>query len=122
MGAAFALSDLLSLQLHVFADDVSEVVDRALKEDKMQQALERLDSTWRSLEFEFEQYRDQEVRLLKMKEEDFETLEDNQLVVQGMMASKYLATFEEQVTAWQVKLANVSEALSQMTEVGPAQV
>ena len=25
MGAAFALSDLLSLQLHVFADDVSEV-------------------------------------------------------------------------------------------------
>ena len=38
------------------------------------------------------------VRLLKMKEEDFETLEDNQLVVQGMMASKYLATFEEQVS------------------------
>ena len=57
------------------------------------------------------------VRLLKMREEDFETLEDNQLVVQGMMASKYLATFEAQVTAWQGKLANVSEALSQMTEV-----
>ena len=38
------------------------------------------------------------VRLLKMEEEDFETLEDNQLVVQGMMASKYLATFEEQVS------------------------
>ena len=28
MDAAFALSDLLALQLHVFADDVSEVVDR----------------------------------------------------------------------------------------------
>ena len=110
----------------------------------MEQALEKLEGTWRSLEFEFEQYRDQEVRLLKMREEDptptptphpypsplplkvrllkmreedFETLEDNQLVVQGMMASKYLATFEAQVTAWQGKLANVSEALSQMTEV-----
>ena len=38
MDAAFALRDLLSLQLHVYADDVSEVVDRALKEDKMEQA------------------------------------------------------------------------------------
>jgi hypothetical protein len=34
-----------------------------------------------------------------------------------MMASKYLATFEEKVTAWQSKLANVSETLSQMSEV-----
>jgi dynein heavy chain len=83
MDAAFALSDLLALQLHVFADDVSEVVDRALKEDKMEQALERLDNTWASVEFAFEPHRDTEVRLLKMREEDFETLEDNQLVVQA---------------------------------------
>ena len=44
-------------------------------------------------------------------------LEENQLVVQGMMASKYLATFEAEVTSWQKKLANVSEALGQMSEV-----
>ena len=175
IGASFALSDLLSLQLHQYVDDVGEVVDRALKEDKMEQALDKLATTWSTLEFEFEQvvlpplsrppeparpplphspphtpppspsltptlpshpscllpappfsplcpllaaqYRDKDVHLLKMKEEDFETLEDNQLVVQGMMASKYLATFEEQVTGWQKKLGNVSEVLSQMSEV-----
>lgn len=33
------------------------------------------------------------------------------------MASKYLATFEEEVTGWQKKLSNVSEVLSHMAEV-----
>ena len=43
-------------------------------------------------------------------------LEENQLVVQGMMASKYLATFEEAVTGWQKKLSNVSDVLGQMSD------
>ena len=38
MGSTFSLKDLLSLQLHSFIDDVAEVVDRATKEDKMEQA------------------------------------------------------------------------------------
>eukprot|EP00966_Prymnesium_polylepis_P094862 2196663-Prymnesium_polylepis.1 len=33
------------------------------------------------------------------------------------MASKYLSTFEEEVTGWQKKLGNVSEVLTQMSEV-----
>ena len=74
----------------------------------MEQTLAKLQTTWTSIEFEFEQHRDSDVHLLKMKEEDFEALEDNQLVVQGMMASKYLATFEAEVTGWQKKLGNVA--------------
>ena len=100
-----------------FVDDVGEVVDRATKEDKMEQTLQKLSVTWKSVEFDFDQHRDSDVYLMKMKEEDFETLEDNQLVVQGMMASKYLATFETECTGWQKSLGNVSEVLAQMSEV-----
>ena len=117
MGADFSLAHLTALQLHKFVDDVGEVVDRAVKEDKMEQTLAKLKVTWAVVEFEFDQHRDTDVFLMKMKEEDFETLEDNQLVVQGMMASKYLATFEEEVTGWQKKLGNVSDVLAQMSEV-----
>lgn len=117
MGADFSLAHLTALQLHKFVDDVGEVVDRAVKEDKMEQTLAKLKVTWAVIEFEFDQHRDTDVYLMKMKEEDFETLEDNQLVVQGMMASKYLATFEEEVTGWQRKLGNVSDVLAQMSEV-----
>jgi len=117
MGPTFALSDLIALELHRFVDDVGEVVDRAQKEDKMEQTLAKLEVTWATVEFVFTQHRDSPVHLISMKEEDFETLEDNQLVVQGMMASKYLATFETEVTGWQKKLGNISDVLAQMSEV-----
>ena len=113
----FKLRNMLALNLHNFVDDCGEVVDRAQKEDKMELTLAKLEETWKTVEFEFNQHNETDVRLISMKEEDFETLEENQLVVQGMMASKYLATFEGPVTAWQKQLSSVSDVLTQMLDV-----
>ena len=44
-----------------------------------------------------------------MGEDDFEMLENDQLTVQGMMGSRFLSTFETEVTTWQRELAGVSE-------------
>eukprot|EP00965_Chrysotila_dentata_P060847 2016410-Pleurochrysis_carterae.AAC.3 len=55
------------------------------------QALEKLQLTWENVSFEFEQHRESDVYLLSMKDEDVESLEDNQLLVQGMMGSKCAA-------------------------------
>jgi dynein heavy chain len=113
---AFALKDLIALNLQDYVDDVGEVVDQANKEDKMEQTLAKLEETWAVVEFNFEQHADTDVFLIGLGEENFEMLEENQLVVQGMMASKYLATFEELVTSWQKKLSSVSDVLGQMSE------
>ena len=113
----FALRQLLQLQLHKYVDDVGEVVDRAIKEDKMEMQLAKLGSVWAGIEFAFEPHGESGVQLISMREEDFDALEENQLLVQGMMASKYLATFEEEVTRWQRELSNVSDVLGTMSEV-----
>ena len=105
---------MLALQLYKFVDDVGEVVDQANKEDKMEIALNKLKDTWVSVDFELSQHLSTDVYLISLNEENFEMLEENQLVVQGMMASKYLATFEELVTGWQKKLSAVSDVLTQM--------
>ena len=110
----FSLADLLALNLQNYVDDVGEVVDRATKEDKMEQTLEKLKEAWAVVEFNFEQHQSTDVFLISLGEENFEMLEENQLVVQGMMASKYLATFEELVTGWQKNLSAVSDVLTQM--------
>ena len=110
----FSLADLIALNLQDYVDDVGEVVDCANKEDKMEQTLAKLVETWKVVEFNFEQHADSDVYLIGLGEENFEMLEENQLVVQGMMASKYLATFEKEVTTWQKQLGNVSEVLAQM--------
>ena len=112
----FCLADLLALQLHKYVDDVGEVVDQANKEDKMEQTLKKLDETWKVVDFGFDKHQDTDVYLINLAEENFEMLEENQLIVQGMMASKFLATFEEWVTGWQKKLSSVSDILAQMQD------
>ena len=47
--------------------------------------------------------------LISPGEEDFESLENDQLLIQGMLASRYLAQFEQEVNSWQKALFNVNE-------------
>lgn len=69
---AFQLDDLLALQLHKFEEEVGEIVDRAQKEEKMEQGLARLEDAWGKVEFHFNKHKDTDVYTVKMAEEDFE--------------------------------------------------
>ena len=86
---AFCLADMLKLQLHKYVDDVGEVVDQANKEDKMEIALKKLDETWLTVEFGLDRHQDTDVYLISLAEENFEMLEENQLIVQGMICLLY---------------------------------
>ena len=147
-------------------DQVSEIVDRAQKEEKMEAGLAKLDDTWGRVAFSFAPHKEgSDVFLVKMAEEDFEVpggtglrhavaaavcytdwsgiwgasgtgtqaqtytclytllcpwrtnpskpqmLEDNQVLVQGMMANRYMATFREPVTSWNKKLMAVADVV-----------
>jgi dynein heavy chain len=69
---AFKLADLLALELHKFEDEVSEIVDRAQKEEKMEVGLKKLEDTWTKVSFQFTKHKDTDVSTVKMAEEDFE--------------------------------------------------
>ena len=113
----FDLKTLNDLHLDEFEEDVGEIVNRAQKEEKMEFALEKISKTWKVLEFQFAQHKDTDIHMIKLSEEDFETLEDHQLQIQNMMGSRYLATFEEQVTKWQHDLASVADVVGLMSEI-----
>ena len=113
----FKLEDLLKLQLHNFEDDVGEIVNCAQKEEKMEQSLKKIASTWVNLEFIFTQHKDTDVQLVKLSEEDFECLEDHQLQVQNMMGSRYKETFKTEVETWQKTLSGVSDVVTIMNEI-----
>jgi hypothetical protein len=69
---AFKLDDLLALELHKFEEEVGEIVERAQKEEKMEQGLNKLQDTWGRVAFQFHQHKDTPVYTVKMAEEDFE--------------------------------------------------
>lgn len=113
----FKLGDLLALELHKFEEEVSEIVDRAQKEDKLDLGLQKLRDIWGKVDFEFHPHKGSSVQTVKMKDEDFEVLEDNQVLVQGMMANRYMDTFRDDILGWNKKLSDVYDVVSIMSEI-----
>jgi dynein heavy chain len=111
------VGSLLSLNLHNFTADVEEICDQALKEEKMENQLKILEDFWLQVDWLMDLYVGSDVPLLKMGEEEFEALENDQMVVQGMLASRYLAQFEKTVHTWQHNLAMVSEVFISVSDI-----
>ncbi|KAJ3083362.1 hypothetical protein HDU99_010537, partial [Rhizoclosmatium hyalinum] len=109
--------DLLSLQLHKYEDDVKNIVDRATKELAMEKVLNDLSKTWSAMEFTYEMHEATHTALLRSSEELIETLEDNQVMLQNMMSSKFVAHFESQISKWQNTLSTVDSVCTLWLEV-----
>lgn len=63
----------------------------------MEKVLRELDATWREQIFEREENPRTGVQLIRTSEELIETLEENQVQLQNMMGSKFIAYFLTEV-------------------------
>ncbi|KAG7506656.1 dynein heavy chain 9, axonemal [Solea senegalensis] len=111
------LAGLLQLNLHCFEDEVRGIVDKAVKEMAMEKVLSELNSTWSGMQFQYEPHHRTQVPLLRTDEELVETLEDNQVQLQNLMSSKYIAYFLDEVSSWQGKLSVADSVISIWFEV-----
>ncbi|XP_044764909.1 dynein beta chain, ciliary [Coccinella septempunctata] len=111
------LADLLELNLHECEEEVKNIVDKAVKEMSMEKTLRELDATWSSMKFENETHVRTGSKLLKASEELIETLEDNQVQLQNLITSKFIAYFLEEVSAWQNKLSLADQVITIWFEV-----
>lgn len=75
------LKDIYNLSLEKFKDDVEEVCEQSKQEAKMEKNLAKLKETWTVIEFVFTQMKDSEVHTIKLSEDDFELLEEHQMMV-----------------------------------------
>jgi dynein heavy chain, axonemal len=110
------LDEVLALELHNFSTDVEEITDKALKELKQEEGMESLDKIWSAVQFQMTLYKDTDVPLLKLGDQDFEQLEADQLVVQSMATSRYVF-FKAQSLQWQKALGNVAEVMQLLGEI-----
>ncbi|KAJ8682461.1 hypothetical protein QAD02_018253 [Eretmocerus hayati] len=105
MNESTTLADLLELNLHDCEEEVKNIVDKAVKEMSMEKYLRELNVTWSKMEFEKEVHTRTGAILLRASEELIETLEENQVQLQNLITSKFIAFFLEQVSSWQKKLS-----------------
>lgn len=112
----FQLRDLLDLELNLYVAAVEEITDKAAREAKQEEQLEVLEQTWSNISFEMTPYKETDVPLLRMRDDDVEVLEADQLTVQGMVASRY-THFKAESTAWKVALSTVSDVMALLSEI-----
>jgi len=107
----------MDLDLAAYSEQIEEIADQSVKEAKIEKTLESLKDRWEVIDWLMDPYKDTDVPLLKMMDEDFEALEGDQLAVQGMMANRYLAQFEKEVTRWQKDLNNVADVFQYIQDI-----
>jgi dynein heavy chain len=111
------LRDIYNLNIGKYQEDVEEITDQARQEAKMEKTLAKLDGTWNDIEFEFKPHKDSGVMMITLNEDNFDLLENDQQSVNGMFASRYLATFEERITFWNKALGAIGEIIVVVGEV-----
>ncbi|RLU17527.1 hypothetical protein DMN91_009762 [Ooceraea biroi] len=111
------LEDLLKLELHRYEEEVKNMVDKAVKEMSMEKVLKELHNTWNTLEFDKEVHERTKLSVLKISEETIEMLEENQVQLQNMLASKYVTYFLDEVMDWQRKLSNADATINAWFQV-----
>ncbi|CAH8620633.1 unnamed protein product [Schistosoma intercalatum] len=117
MTESTTLMDLLSLNLHEYEDEVRNLVDKSVKEMSMEKVLKEINATWSQMTFEQETHSRTNLILLKATEELIETLEENQVQLQNMMTSKYIAYFLDDVSLWQKRLSTADQVITIWFEV-----
>ncbi|KAL6109087.1 dnah11 [Pungitius sinensis] len=111
------LENLLALQLHLFEDEVCNIVDEAVKEMAIEKVVTEISKTWESMELAYEDHYQTSVPLLKCDEELMETLEDHQVQLQGIFQSKHVHHFLLQVVELQKQLTVADSVLMVWIEV-----
>jgi dynein heavy chain len=123
LGVQFEINDSLKLQfifelkLGNYQEDVEEITDQAANEAKMEDLIARLETDWKPIKFVFQAHKDSGYYLIKLGEDEFEALENDQTLVSSMFSNRYLATFEEEINYWNKALANISEIVTVVGEV-----
>eukprot|EP00957_Ditylum_brightwellii_P054771 4150708-Ditylum_brightwellii.AAC.1 len=101
------LGGLLTLDLHKISNEVEEICDQAAKEEKMEITIKQIEACWSGITFTMTLYKQEgsdDVPLLGIGKEDFEALENEQLIVQ-------------EVNAWHKVLFNVNEVFLLITDI-----
>ena len=119
MDEKFCLNDLLKLQLHLYADGVSECTEQARQELKIDKQINKIDATWMGLQTEYVPFKNTGVYIINEVSLGgvYEALDENELVLQGMMGNRFMGFFETQIVGWKSKLATVRATLDSWVEV-----
>jgi len=110
----FTLRSIFEMKLYRFQDDIEDIVNEAVQELKLENALRNLDESWKSKRFTVRKYmKGSQLRghVLGAADEIVLELEDNLLLLQSMLSSRFVGIFLDQVKSWEKQLMTMSDCI-----------
>ncbi|KAH0788142.1 Dynein heavy chain family protein [Histomonas meleagridis] len=112
------LRDILNKDLNRYSEDITEIVDGANNEVRMEVQLTNIEKTWANMNFEYKPMESfPELDVLYVQDELIQSLEENQVAIQNYLSYKNISFFKNTLTDWQNKLMNVDRVITLWVDV-----
>jgi dynein heavy chain len=115
----FKLKHITEARLLDYRVDVEDICASAKKEADIEAKLNMIAEDWSKRELTFAEHGGRGFIILKGQEtvELVEALEESQMMLGGIMGSRYLEPFRDKASGWMIKLTSVTETLQQWMQV-----
>ncbi|XP_031567025.1 dynein heavy chain 2, axonemal-like, partial [Actinia tenebrosa] len=113
----FTLEKIIELGLDQFVDNISDISGAASKELSIEQAIAGIAQAWEQINLDIGPYKDRGHFKLKATDDVFQQLEDNQVTLSTMKASRYVKAFEAEVDKWERTLSLILEVIEMILTV-----
>jgi len=115
----FKLSMLLEVDLLEFVEDVEDITNSASKELQIEIKMGDIQEEWSDQQLQFANFKNRGPIQLQggPTAELREKLDEAQMQLGSMMASRYIGPFKDETTSWVLKMSFCAEILEQWVEV-----
>ena len=106
------LNELIQYRLEDHREDIEIIANTAVGEQNLRLQLEEIEHGWG--QYEFILAKDSKERyLLSETEKVYELLENDQMKISSMIASKYISEVRREVEGWETRLGNIFDILDE---------
>ena len=106
----FTLEKVFTLGINLHAEFIGDLSATANKELGIETALNEMDSAWENVEIEMTVHKEIYVKIRDV-EDLFAQLEDNQVSISTMKASRFYNSFKDTIDHWEGVLSHISEVV-----------
>uniref|UniRef100_F1ST22 Dynein axonemal heavy chain 2 n=1 Tax=Sus scrofa TaxID=9823 RepID=F1ST22_PIG len=114
---SFTLEQIVELGMDQHVEKIGEISASATKELAIELALQNIAKTWDVVQLDIVPYKDKGHHRLRGTEEVFQALEDNQVALSNMKASRFVKAFEKEVDHWERCLSLILEVIEMVLTV-----
>ncbi|XP_042138199.1 dynein axonemal heavy chain 2 isoform X2 [Peromyscus maniculatus bairdii] len=114
---SFTLEQIVQLGMDQHVEKIGEISASATKELAIEVGLQNIAKTWDVIQLDIVPYKDKGHHRLRGTEEVFQALEDNQVALSTMKASRFVKAFEKDVDHWERCLSLILEVIEMVLTV-----